>query len=206
MFTGIVTDLGTVREILPGAVTRLTIETAYHADEIALGASVSCGGCCLSVVEKGEKSGKSWLAFEVSNETLDVTNLGAWRVGSRVNLERALKVGDELGGHLVSGHVDGVGRITEVRQDGGSTRLTIEAPKALMKFIAPKGSITLDGVSLTVNEVGDNTFGVNIIPITQEVTNLGSIRTGMRVNLEIDQVARYVARLLGKDQPGKDAS
>jgi riboflavin synthase len=203
MFTGIVTDLGTVREILPGAVTRLVIETAYKADEIALGASVSCGGCCLSVVEKGEKSGKNWLAFEVSNETLDVTNLGAWRVGGRVNLERALKVGDELGGHLVSGHVDGVGRITEVRQDGGSTRLTIEAPANLMKFIAPKGSITLDGVSLTVNEVGDDSFGVNIIPITQEVTSLGAIRAGARVNLEIDQVARYVARLLGKDG-GKD--
>jgi riboflavin synthase len=199
MFTGIVTDLGTVREILPGAVTRLVIETAYDAKEIALGASVSCGGCCLSVVEKGEKGGKSWLAFEVSNETLDVTNLGAWQVGSRVNLERALKVGDELGGHLVSGHVDGVGRITEVRQDGGSVRLTIEAPANLMKYIAPKGSITLDGVSLTVNEVGENSFGVNIIPITQEVTSLGSIRTGTRVNLEIDQVARYVARLLGKE-------
>jgi riboflavin synthase len=199
MFTGIVTDLGTVREISPGAVTRLVIETAYDVKGIDLGASVSCSGCCLSVVEKGEQGGKGWLAFEVSNETLDVTNLGAWGVGSRINLERALKVGDELGGHLVSGHVDGVGSIAEVRQDGGSVRLTVEAPAKLMKYIAPKGSITLDGVSLTVNEVGESSFGVNIIPITQEVTSLGSIRVGTRVNLEIDQVARYVARLLGKE-------
>jgi riboflavin synthase len=199
MFTVIVTDLGTVREISPGAVTRLVIETAYDVKGIDLGASVSCSGCCLSVVEKGEQGGKGWLAFEVSNETLDVTNLGAWGVGSRINLERALKVGDELGGHLVSGHVDGVGSIAEVRQDGGSVRLTVEAPAKLMKYIAPKGSITLDGVSLTVNEVGESSFGVNIIPITQEVTSLGSIRVGTRVNLEIDQVARYVARLLGKE-------
>jgi riboflavin synthase len=199
MFTGIVTDLGTVREISPGAVTRLVIGTAYDVKGIDLGASVSCSGCCLSVVEKGEQGGKGWLAFEVSNETLDVTNLGAWGVGSRINLERALKVGDELGGHLVSGHVDGVGSIAEVRQDGGSVRLTVEAPAKLMKYIAPKGSITLDGVSLTVNEVGESSFGVNIIPITQEVTSLGSIRVGTRVNLEIDQVARYVARLLGKE-------
>ena len=197
MFTGIVTDLGTVRRITPGPVTRLEIETAYPTAEIALGASVCCSGCCLSVVEKGP----SWMAFEVSGETLSVTTLGAWKVGTRINLERALKVGDELGGHLVSGHVDGVGKLVEQRPDGGSIRLTFEAPKPMMRFIASKGSIAVDGISLTVNEVTDSSFGVNIIPITQEVTSLGAIRTGSAVNLEIDQVARYVARLLGRDGP-----
>ena len=195
MFTGIVTDLGTVRRITPGPVTRLEIETAYPVAEIALGASVCCSGCCLSVVEKGP----NWMAFEVSGETLSVTTLGTWKVGTRINLERALKVGDELGGHLVSGHVDGVGKIVDQRQDGGSIRITLEAPKPMMRFIASKGSIAVDGISLTVHEVTDMNFGVNIIPITQEVTNLGSVHTGSAVNLEIDQVARYVARLLGKD-------
>src|SRR6185369_10058064 len=198
MFTGIVTDLGTVRRITPGPVTRLEIETAYPVGEIALGASVCCNGCCLSVVEKGP----NWMAFEVSAETLSVTTLGNWQVGTRVNLERALKVGDELGGHLVSGHVDGVGKIVDQHQDGGSIRISFEAPKPMMRFIASKGSIAVDGISLTVNEVTDTTFGVNIIPITQEVTSLGSTKTGSAVNLEIDQVARYVARLLGKDAPG----
>jgi len=200
MFTGIVTDLGTVRRITPGPVTRLEIETVYPVAEVALGASVCCNGCCLSVVEKGP----NWLAFEVSGETLSVTTLGQWQIGTRVNLERALKVGDELGGHLVSGHVDGVGRIVDQHPDGGSIRITFGAPRALMRFVAAKGSIAVDGISLTVNEVSDTTFGVNIIPITQEVTNLGSVQTGSAVNLEIDQVARYVARLLGKDSPGKD--
>jgi riboflavin synthase len=195
MFTGIVTDLGTVRRITPGPVTRLEIETAYPVAEIAHGASVCCNGCCLSVVEKGP----NWLAFEVSRETLSVTTLGTWQVGTRVNLERALKVGDELGGHLVSGHVDGLGKIVDLRPDGGSIRITFEGTKPLMRFIASKGSIAVDGISLTVNEVTDTTFGVNIIPITQEVTNLGSAKAGSAVNLEIDQVARYVARLLGKD-------
>jgi riboflavin synthase len=196
MFTGIVTDLGTVRRITPGPVTRLEIETAYPVAEIALGASVCCNGCCLSVVEKGPDR----ITFEVSGETLSVTTLGQWQLGTRVNLERALKVGDELGGHLVSGHVDGVGRIVDQHPDGGSIRITFAAPRGLMQFIASKGSIAVDGISLTVNEVTDTTFGVNIIPITQEVTNLGSVKTGAPVNLEIDQVARYVARLLGKDR------
>jgi riboflavin synthase len=198
MFTGIVTDLGTVRRITPGPVTRLEIETAYPTAEIALGASVCCNGCCLSVVEKGP----NWMAFEVSGETLSVTTLGSWQVGTRVNLERALKVGDELGGHLVSGHVDAVGRIVEQHADGGSIRITFGAPRAVMRFVASKGSIAVDGISLTVNEVTDTSFGVNIIPITQEVTNLGAVKAGSAVNLEIDQVARYVARLLGKDAPG----
>ncbi|HWA42084.1 MAG TPA: riboflavin synthase [Hypericibacter adhaerens] len=195
MFTGIITDLGKVRERKPGAVTRLVIETQYDTAGIALGASIACNGCCLSVVEKGP----GWLAFEASNETLDVTTLGGWQVGTRVNLERALRLGDELGGHLVSGHVDGVGRIKSVRPDGGSVRLTVSAPKALARFIAPKGSIAMDGVSLTVNEVAGVDFGVNIIPITLEATNLGAAHEGDRVNLEIDMMARYLARLTEKE-------
>jgi riboflavin synthase len=195
MFTGIITDLGKVRERKPGAVTRLVIETQYDTAGIALGASIACNGCCLSVVEKGP----GWFAFEASNETLDVTTLGGWQVGTRVNLERALRLGDELGGHLVSGHVDGVGRIKSVRPDGGSVRLTVSAPKALARFIAPKGSIAMDGVSLTVNEVAGVDFGVNIIPITLEATNLGAAHEGDRVNLEIDMMARYLARLTEKE-------
>ncbi len=192
MFTGIITDLGRVRAIAFGPTTRLEIETAYDTGGIALGASVACSGCCLSVVEKGPH----WLAFEASRETLDKTNLGDWQVGRPVNLERALKLGDELGGHLVSGHVDGVGRILSITPDGGSLRIEVEAPMDLARMIAPKGSIVLDGISLTVNEVAGNRFGVNIIPITQTATNLGQARAGDRVNLEIDLIARYVARLL----------
>jgi len=195
MFTGIITDLGRVRELTPGAVTRLVIETKYDTAGIELGASVACNGVCLSVVEKGA----GWLAFEASNETLEVTTLGDWQVGTKVNLERALRLGDELGGHLVSGHVDGVGRIKSVRQDGGSLRLTVSAPKTLSRFIAPKGSVAMDGVSLTVNEVDGVDFGVNIIPITLEATNLGTAHAGDRVNLEIDMMARYLARLTEKE-------
>jgi riboflavin synthase len=195
MFTGIITDLGKVRELKPGAVTRLVIETKYDTAAIDLGASVACNGVCLSVVEKGS----DWLAFEASNETLSVTTLGHWQVGTKVNLERALRLGDELGGHLVSGHVDGIGTIKSVRQDGGSVRLTISAPKPLSRFIASKGSIAMDGVSLTVNEVGGVDFGVNLIPITLEATNLGSAHEGDRVNLEIDMMARYLARLTEKE-------
>ena len=195
MFTGIITDLGKVRAVVPGPVTRLTVETSFDVATIDLGASIACNGCCLSVVEKAP----GWVAFEVSNETLDKTNLGDWKIGTPVNLERALKLGDELGGHMVSGHVDGVGTITGIRQDGASTRIDIEAPANLARSIAAKGSITVDGVSLTVNEVDDRVFGVNIIPITQTATNLGAARIGARVNLEIDLIARYVARLLGKE-------
>ena len=192
MFTGIITDLGRVRAIALGPTTRLEIATAYDTAGVALGASVACNGCCLSVVAKGP----GWLAFEASRETLDKTNLGDWRVGHPVNLERALKLGDELGGHLVSGHVDGVGRILSITPDGGSLRIKVEAPKEMARMIAPKGSIVLDGISLTVNEVEGNVFGVNIIPITQTATNLGQAKAGDRVNLEIDLIARYVARLL----------
>jgi riboflavin synthase len=192
MFTGIITDLGRVRAIAFGPTTRLEIATAYDTATVAMGASVACNGCCLSVVEKGA----GWFAFECSRETLDKTNIGDWKVGTPVNLERALKVGDELGGHLVSGHVDGVGRILSITPDGGSLRITVEAPMAMARSIAPKGSIVLDGISLTVNEVEANKFGINIIPITQTATNLGQAKAGDRVNLEIDLIARYVARLL----------
>lgn len=195
MFTGIITDLGKVREVVPGSVTRLKIGTSFDTAGIGLGASVACNGICLSVVEKAP----GWMAFEVSNETIAKTTLGDWRVGTAVNLERALRLGDELGGHMVSGHVDGIGEIKSVRADGGSTRIEIEAPAALSRSIAAKGSITVDGISLTVNEVTDSIFGVNIIPITQTATNLGKAKAGMRVNLEIDLIARYVARLLGKE-------
>jgi riboflavin synthase len=192
MFTGIITDLGKVKTIALGPTTRLEIATAYDTGGIALGASVACNGCCLSVVEKGP----SWMAFEASRETLDKTTMGDWKVGHPINLERALKLGDELGGHLVSGHVDGVGRILSIKPDGGSLRIVIEAPADMARMIAPKGSIVVDGISLTVNEVDGARFGVNIIPITQTATNLGQAREGERVNLEIDLIARYVARLL----------
>jgi riboflavin synthase len=192
MFTGIITDLGKVKRIDFGPTTRLEIATAYDTGGIALGASVACNGCCLSVVEKGP----GWMAFEASRETLDKTTMGDWKVGHPINLERALKLGDELGGHLVSGHVDGVGRLISIKPDGGSLRMVIEAPKDMARMIAPKGSIVVDGISLTVNEVDGARFGVNIIPITQTATNLGQAREGDRVNLEIDLIARYVARLL----------
>lgn len=195
MFTGIVTDLGRVRGLKDAAVRRLEIATAYDTADIALGASVACNGCCLSVVEKGQ----GWLAFEAAQETLAVTTLKDWQVGTPVNLERPMKIGDELGGHIVAGHVDGIGQIVIAAEDGGSLRLTVEVPDNLAKYIASKGSVTIDGVSLTVNEVAGNRFGVCLIPITREATNLGKAKVGQRVNLEIDLIARYVARLLGQD-------
>jgi riboflavin synthase len=195
MFTGIVTDLGRVRTKSLGAITRFVLDTGYDTAGIAHGASIACNGCCLSVVDKGA----GWFAVEASAETLAVTTLGDWGPGRPVNLERPLKIGDELGGHLVSGHVDGVGEIVERQPDGASLRFTILAPAALARFIAAKGSITLDGVSLTVNEVEDDRFGVNIIPVTQDKTNFGTLQPGDRVNLEIDLLARYLARLLQKD-------
>jgi riboflavin synthase len=195
MFTGIITDLGRVRVASPGAMMRLEIETRYPAESIAIGASIACNGACLSVVERGA----GWFAVEASAETLSKTTLGDWRVGTAVNLERPLKLGDELGGHLVLGHVDGVGAIVERRQDGGSVRLKVGAPLDLARFIAPKGSIAIDGVSMTVNDVAGSQFDVNVIPITQRETNLGALAMGMPVNLEIDMMARYVARLMAKD-------
>lgn len=192
MFTGIITDVGRVRRVIPGGDRRIEVETTFDTASIDIGASVACSGCCLTVVEKGA----GWLAFEVSGETVSKTTLGDWAEGTRINLERALRMGDELGGHVVSGHVDGIGRLVAAADEGGSRRLTFEAPGYLPRFIAPKGSITVDGVSLTVNEVGGRTFGVNIIPHTREQTTLGSLEAGDAVNLEIDMLARYVARLL----------
>ena len=201
MFTGIVTDVGEITSMTPGGQAgdrKFVIRTKHDLTPIAMGASIACSGCCLTVVEKGA----DWFAVEVSGETLDKTHLGDWQQGRRINLELSLKLGDELGGHLVYGHVDGVGKIVSMTPEGGSVRFVFEAPADLARFIASKGSIAVDGISLTVNEVTDATFGVNVIPITQEVTSLGSTKTGSAVNLEIDQVARYVARLLGKDAPG----
>jgi riboflavin synthase len=192
MFTGIITDLGRVRAVGQGQTTRLEIETRYDTAGIAIGASIACNGACLSVVERGP----GWFAVEASAETLSKTTLGSWRAGTAVNLERPLKLGDELGGHLVLGHVDGVGRIVERREDSGSVRLTVEVPADLARFIAAKGSVAIDGVSMTVNEVSGRRFGVNVIPITQRETNLGGLAAGAAVNLEIDMLARYVGRLL----------
>lgn len=198
MFTGIVTDIGRVRTCVPANSsrdTRFEIETRFPLEEIAIGASICCSGACLTVVEKGQ----GWFAVDVSGETLDRTTLGEWRVGARMNLERPLRMGDELGGHVVSGHVDGVARIVERRAESGSVRFAFELDQGLGRFIAPKGSVALDGVSLTVNEVaddGDRTrFGVNIIPHTQENTTFDAYRPGMRVNVEVDMLARYVSRL-----------
>ena len=197
MFSGIITDVGRVRRLRrgPGAEGGLevTIATAYDSTDIPLGASIACSGPCLTVVavEPGAFS------VQASAETLACSTLGDWVVGTQVNLERALCVGDELGGHIVSGHVDGVARLIERRPEGESVRFVIEAPAALMPYLAPKGSVALDGVSLTVNEVANDRFGVNIIPYTLAHTSLGEARPGRRFNLEIDPIARYVARLLG---------
>ena len=192
MFTGIVTDLGRVRSVSPGGVTRIVLETAYDTAAIAMGASIACNGACLSVVDKGP----GWFAVDASAETLARTTIGSWRSGTPVNLERPLKLGDELGGHLVSGHVDGLAEITDRRPDGDSLRFEIRVPAAFQRFIAPKGSVALDGVSLTVNEVEGELFGVNIIPVTQRETSFGKLAPGERVNLEIDMLARYLARLM----------
>jgi len=192
MFTGIITDIGRVRRIDRGAETRFTIETRYDTSRIPMGASIACSGVCLTVVDKGS----GWFAADVSGETLSCTTLAALDVGAPLNLERALKAGDELGGHIVSGHVDGVAEVVECRPEGGSLRLTFEAPADLARLVAPKGSVAIEGVSLTVNAVNGRRFGVNIIPHTQHETTLGRLGAGDRVNMEIDMLARYVARLL----------
>jgi riboflavin synthase len=208
VFTGIITDVGRVRAIERRGDTRFTIATVYDPDGIDIGASIACAGCCLTVVEKGRDAEGNWFAVDVSQESLDCTTLGTWTEGTRINLERALKAGDELGGHVVSGHVDGVARIVDIRPEGDSLRFTFEAPEHLGRFIAPKGSVTLNGTSLTVNEVEDpkpggdakgTRFGVNIIPHTQAVTTWGMAKAGDPINLEIDMLARYVARLVQKD-------
>jgi riboflavin synthase len=195
MFTGIISDVGRVRAVTPGGDTGFTIATAYDARDLALGASIACAGVCLTVTGKGE----GWFTVQASAETLARSTLGSWRVGTPVNLERALRMGDELGGHFLSGHVDTVATILERRPEGESLRFVFEVPPPLERAIAPKGSVALDGVSLTVNEVEGRRFGVNIIPFTRTKTTFGAAEPGDRVNLEIDVLARYVARLLGKD-------
>ena len=192
MFTGIVTDVGTVRSAEQRGDLRLMIGTAYDLDTIDLGASISCSGVCLTVVDKGD----DWFAVDVSGETLSRTAVEHWKEGARLNLERALRLGDELGGHIVTGHVDAVAEISSAAPDGDSTRLDISLPAELAPMIAPKGSITLDGVSLTVNEVGRGSFTVNIIPHTAQHTTLGNLRAGQQLNVEVDVLARYIDRMV----------
>ena len=191
MFTGIITDIGTISALRQEADLRARIRTSYDISPIDLGASIASDGVCLTVVDLGP----DWYDVQISAETVSKTNLSGWTVGTRVNLERALRVGDELGGHIVSGHVDGVAEVVEIREEGDSTRVTLEAPQALARFIAPKGSVALNGTSLTVNEVDGCRFGINFIPHTKTATTWGNVALGDKVNLEIDTLARYVARL-----------
>ena len=195
MFTGIITDVGRISSLDQRGDLKARIETSYNADGIDLGASIACDGVCLTVIEKGQSGKDNWFDVEISAESTSKTNIGDWLAGSRINLERALKVGDELGGHIVSGHVDGVAEIVSIADEGDSTRVQFRAPDSLARFIAPKGSVALNGTSLTVNEVEGTEFGVNFIPHTKTVTNWGDASVGDRINLEIDTLARYVARL-----------
>ena len=200
MFTGIVTAIGTIESVEQLGDLRVRISCPFDPATIAIGASIACSGVCLTVVEKGGQPGGAWFAVDVSAETVSRTAQGMWHEGRRVNLEPSLRIGDELGGHIVSGHVDAVGHIADWQPDGASTRLTVRAPAELAPFIASKGSIAVDGVSLTVNEVADRSdgsvdFGLNVIPHTSEVTTLGELAQGAEVNLEIDTVARYLKRL-----------
>ena len=196
MFTGIVTDIGRVLELEQKGDLRARIGTAYDVSRIDLGASIACDGVCLTVIATGTAP-ENWFDVEISAETVNVTNIGrnGWYAGKRINLERALKVGDELGGHIVSGHVDGLAEVVEMHDEGASTRVLFQAPDQLARFIAPKGSVALNGTSLTVNEVDGARFGVNLIPHTKEVTNWGDCAVGAQINLEVDTMARYVARL-----------
>jgi riboflavin synthase len=197
MFTGIITDIGQVASIKDnGRDTRLGISTHFDLSHTDIGASIACAGCCLTVIEKQDNV----FFVEVSAESLSKTNIGSWGEGTKINLEQALKMGDELGGHIVSGHVDGLATVVSMKQEGDSHRLVFEVPKELAGFIAPKGSVTLDGISLTVNEVNEEQFGVNIIPHTWENTTLGDISVGTQVHIEIDMLARYVARALAYQQ------
>lgn len=195
MFTGIITDVGRVVEIERRGDLRLTIQTRFDLNSVAMGASIASNGVCLTVVEKLADAYK----VDVSAETIAKTTVGDWVVGTPLNLERSLKLGDELGGHLVYGHVDAVAEVVSVTPDGDSHRWRFRVPQALKNFIAAKGSVALNGVSLTVNEVDDDIFGVNIIPHTAEQTTFGLIGPGAKINLEVDMLARYVARLVGKD-------
>jgi riboflavin synthase len=201
MFTGIVTDVGEVRSVEARAnnLSRITIACAYPRAELIDGASIACAGVCMTVVGAGEEDGRVWFAVDAGAETLRVTNVGRWRHGSKVNLERPLKMGDELGGHLVSGHVDGLAALAAREDLTEMARLSLRAPAELARFVARKGSVALDGVSLTVNEVEADTFSVLIIPHTLKVTTLGALKTGDAVHLEVDQMARYAARLMQHD-------
>ena len=195
MFTGIITDVGEVRSIEQKGDIRVEINTRYETSEIDLGASISCSGACLTVIEKGQ----GWFAIEASSETVDRTNISDWSVGTKINTERALKLGEELGGHIVSGHVDGIAKIISTKPEGDSIRFEFESPENLKFFISEKGSVALDGVSLTVNNVLGNRFGVNIISHTQTYTTFSQRSVGDKINLEIDMLARYVSRLLERD-------
>lgn len=198
MFTGIITDIGRIRAVSPGGAetdTRFEVNTGYDTASIDVGASIACSGPCLTVVEKGD----GWFAVEASAETLQRTSLGQWHEGSRINLERSLRLGDEMGGHIVTGHIDCIAEIKTLTREGASIRYEVEAPAAFRRYIAPKGSVALEGVSLTVNDVDGARFGINVIRHTQECTTFGEIKVGDPVNLEIDVLARYVARQLGKD-------
>ena len=197
MFTGIVSDVGEVRAVTPrsGDLHRINIACAYPHESIALGASIACAGVCLTVTDIAQDAGRTIFSIDAAAETLRVTTTGQWKPGSKINLERSLKMGDELGGHLILGHVDGIATLERREDLTDSARMTFRAPVALMRFIAPKGSVALDGVSLTVNEAGHDTFSVLIIPHTLQVTTFSALRTGAGVNLEVDQMARYAARL-----------
>ena len=196
MFTGIITDIGEILEVEQRGDLRARIATSYDVAGIDIGASIACDGVCLTVIALGEDP-RPWFDVEISAESVNVTNIGRnnWAPGRRINLERALRVGDELGGHIVSGHVDGIAEVVDMADEGDSTRFTFVAPDSLARFIAPKGSVTLNGTSLTVNEVDGARFGINVIPHTQAVTTWGDVKTGDVINLEIDTLARYVARL-----------
>jgi riboflavin synthase len=198
MFTGIVTDIGEVSAVEPRAqgLARLKIACDYDPNTIDVAASIACSGVCLTVVARGNDGNRAWFAVEAAAETLRVTTVGTWRRGTRINLERALKIGDELGGHMVAGHADGLAAVTAREDLTDMARFTLRSPKELSRFIAPKGSVTLDGVSLTVNEVAGDTFSVLIIPHTLKVTTLGWLGAGDAVNLEVDLMARYAARLM----------
>ena len=196
MFTGIITDIGTIRSVAHAGDTRFEISTGFDTAQIVLGASIACSGACLTVIE----TGADWFAIEASAETLSKTSLGSWQTGTRINLEQALRIGDELGGHIVSGHVDGLARVVSITAEGDSHRVVLETPPELAKFIAPKGSVALNGVSLTVNEVDDIQFGVNIISHTWAQTTFDPIAVDDHMNMEIDMLARYVARMLEAQQ------
>lgn len=199
MFTGIITDVGHIAQLDQRGDLRARINTKYDTNSVDIGASIACNGVCLTVITKGVENGQNWFDVEISAESVSKTNIASgrrsWIIGRRVNLERALKLGDELGGHIVSGHVDGVAEITDIQAVGDSSVVTFRAPHDLSAFIAQKGSVTLDGTSLTVNDVSGDTFTVNLIPHTKECTTWGDIAVGDKINLEIDTLARYVARL-----------